>query len=472
MEGNDFKKGKSRLVTTRTFSPGMLPPQAVDLEEAILGQLILEFNICFEKVQFMLSPEVFYKEPNQVIYAAIQSLYSKDAPVDLLSVTQELRLMGKLDAVGGAFYVTTLTSRVASSANIQYHVQVVYSKYILRKLIQESEWITKQAYGDNTDPIELLEVALENFNTISDTISNMKDEDQENPIAKTKEKVNDVVINNKLLFYETGLTKFDSIIGITPNEILLIAGPAGSGKTRKLIFLMNRLLRKYDNISVLWYTFEDPSDKVIRCFAGINMMMKEELIRGKKKKMTTDELREFNNYIDNEFSQYDIVFVEEQKYIKQIHQKFVTFCKKRPDRFCICIIDNIMLLEDNTTDKDDIIARELVKMRKHTGGLILPLHHFNDEQMGKDMLKHAYRPRIVHLKGRESYRRACSQVVLMNKPGIYPDLIAEYKGQESILKNMLITEVAKNRDGTANDDDCTIIREWCNLDFIQFEEIE
>jgi replicative DNA helicase len=311
--------------------------------------------------------------------------------------------------------------------------------------------------------------AIERINSLVDTL---RQESTVDITKRTIDNVIDTVVNQKLTMYETEFKEIDRLIGVAPNEILLIGGPAGAGKTRLLIAMMYRILERYKNVSVQWFNFEDPADKIIRCFAGSHMLMKEELIRGKRKKMTTDQTTEFTNYVNNHFRKYDIMFVEEQKYIKDVHNMFVRFCKAREGRMNICIIDNLLLLEDKTNDRDDIIAAELVKIRKHTNGLIIPVHHFNDEQQAKDMLKSAYRPRLIHLKGRESYRRACTQILLINKPGNYPDLVMEYKGWEEIMKRLYIIEVAKNRDNTANDDSETLIRMWCNLDFIQFQDIE
>ena len=104
---------------------GKLPPQAIDLEEMVLGAIMLESNKCLSLVVNELSPDVFYKEPNQVIYRAILSLYDKNQPIDILTVTSELKSTGNLELSGGAFYITQLTSRIASSANIEYHTGII-----------------------------------------------------------------------------------------------------------------------------------------------------------------------------------------------------------------------------------------------------------------------------------------------------------------------------------------------------------
>jgi len=467
MAGNRFVRKASSDIDHH----GKLPPQATDFEEAVLGAIILEYEHCYERIQKVLEAKMFYREPHQVIYAAIESLVSKGHPVDILTVTQELRMLGELVNSGGAFYITQLISKVASSANSEFHATIIFQKWILRELIRKSSELTRMAFEDSSDPISLVERAVEEIEELNTFVDTLKQERTEDTMKRTIDTVVDNIVKNKLISYLTGFTYFDKFIGLSANEILLLGGPAGHGKTRFLIAIMYKILEAYPNVSIQWFSFEDPADKMIRCFASTHMMMKEKLIRGKAKKMNAAEMEEFKSYVNTRFRKYDIEFIEESKYIKQVNNMFSNFCKKRDGRMNICIIDNLLLLEDNSNDRDDVIAKELVKIRKKTGGLIIPVHHFNDDQMAKDMLKQAYRPRLVHLKGRESYRRACTQILLLNKPGNYPDLVLEYKGWEEIMKRLLIIEVAKNRDDTANDDNLSLIRYWTDLDFIQYQEI-
>jgi len=448
---------------------GRLAPQAVELEEAVLGQIMLE-NQSLDEVGHLLSCKVFYKEQHQYIFQAIQNLKGRDQPFDILLVSNELKQLGLLEKAGGPYYVTQLTSRIASSANIAHHAGVIFQKYVLREIIRMSQTLLNDAYEDTIDAFALSENALQEFESLVSITDSMVEVDTISAVDKTiadTTKRNDV---NAIGIYETGIKGIDNIVGICPNELLLIAGPAGAGKTRLVIALMESLLSRYKDISIQWFSFEDPKEKIIRCFASINMLLKEEHIKGKKGKMNDHQMNAFLAYM-KEFRKYDIVFVEDTKYIKQVGSMFSSFCKTRPGRFNICIIDNLLLLEDNTQDRDDIIAKELNRMRKRTGGLVIPVHHFNDEQMSKEMIKHAYRPRVVHLKGRESYRRACTQILLINKPGNYADLVAEYKGMEEILHYLYLIDIAKNRDGSANDDAETLIRLWAELDFLIFKDI-
>ena len=121
-----------------------IPPQAIDLEEVVLGALMLEKN-AVNAVIDILTPEVFYKETHQMIYSAIKELFAKSEPIDILTVTNQLKSNGNLDVVGGPYYISLLTNRVVSSANIEYHARIILQKYIQRQLIVISSEIIRDA---------------------------------------------------------------------------------------------------------------------------------------------------------------------------------------------------------------------------------------------------------------------------------------------------------------------------------------
>ncbi|MDQ1138980.1 replicative DNA helicase [Pedobacter agri] len=128
---NSLTARKARLTNT-VSTMGKLPPQALDLEEAVLGALMLEKD-ALSAVIDILKPEVFYQEAHQKIFEAIHMLFEKSKPVDILTVTAELRQMGALEMVGGAYYITNLTNRVASAANIEFHARIISLKNIFKE---------------------------------------------------------------------------------------------------------------------------------------------------------------------------------------------------------------------------------------------------------------------------------------------------------------------------------------------------
>jgi len=157
MAENRYGKGIDKGVAL-DVAAGKVPPQALELEEAVLGAMLLEKD-AFVTVSEILNSDCFYKEAHQVIFEAITNLFTREQPIDILTVTEELRRMGKLDAVGGAFYITQLTGRVASAAHIEYHSRIIYQKYLQREMIRISGVIQTKAFDESEDVNDLLEEA-------------------------------------------------------------------------------------------------------------------------------------------------------------------------------------------------------------------------------------------------------------------------------------------------------------------------
>ncbi|HSL85884.1 MAG TPA: DnaB-like helicase N-terminal domain-containing protein, partial [Bacteroidales bacterium] len=135
---------------------GKVPPQAIDMEEAVLGAIMLEKEAVITILD-ILRPESFYKEAHQKIFKSISDLSAKEYPVDLYTVTEDMRAHGELDSVGGPVYLTQLTSKVVSAANVDYHARIVAQKYIQRELIRVSTEIQNRSFDDTYDVTELLD---------------------------------------------------------------------------------------------------------------------------------------------------------------------------------------------------------------------------------------------------------------------------------------------------------------------------
>lgn len=144
-----------------------MPPQAVDLEEAVLGALMLEKDALTTVVD-ILSPESFYKDSHKLIYDGILDLFNEGEPIDLLTVTNQLRKNGKLELAGGAYYITELTSRVSSAANIEYHARIVTEQAMKRDMIRIASDIQREAFEDTTDVFELLDKMEQSLFEISE----------------------------------------------------------------------------------------------------------------------------------------------------------------------------------------------------------------------------------------------------------------------------------------------------------------
>ena len=161
---------------------GHLQPQAPELEEAVLGALMIEKD-AYSLVSEILRPESFYEHRHQLIYAAITDLAIRQKPVDILTVTEQLRSRGDLDEVGGPFYITQLSGKVASSAHIEYHARIIAQKFLARELISFTSNIQTKAFDETQDVDDLMQEAEGKLFEISQ--QNMKkDYTQINPVIQ------------------------------------------------------------------------------------------------------------------------------------------------------------------------------------------------------------------------------------------------------------------------------------------------
>lgn len=222
---------KSRLATT-VSTVDKIQPQAIDLEEAVLGALMLEKD-ALSAVIDVLKPEVFYDERHKRIFEAIQELFQKSKPVDILTVTAELRQQGNLELIGGAYYVTYLTNRVSSAANIEYHARIISQKYIQRELIRISTDIIKNAYEDTTDIFDLLDMAEKNLFDIAQNNLRRDTQRMEDIIKQSLASLEELrTKEDGLTGVPSGFTDLDRITGgWQKSDLVIIAARPAMGKT-------------------------------------------------------------------------------------------------------------------------------------------------------------------------------------------------------------------------------------------------
>jgi replicative DNA helicase len=211
---------------------GKVPPQAIELEMAVLGALMLEKDALTNVID-ILKVESFYKESHKVIFQAILDLFTDSQPIDLLTVTSQLRKSGTLEIAGGAFYITELTSKVASAANIEYHSRIITEQAIKRDLIRISSVIQKDAFEDTTDVFDLLdkmeqslfEISEKNIRkNYSDMRSIMRD-----AIVELEERKNQ---KDGLTGVPSGFTALDRVTsGWQKSDLVIIAARPAMGKT-------------------------------------------------------------------------------------------------------------------------------------------------------------------------------------------------------------------------------------------------
>lgn len=211
---------------------GKVPPNATDLEEAVLGALMLESEALNDVVE-ILKPESFYKIEHQKIFEAITDLFSKSQPIDILTVTSWLKQEGSLDLVGGPYFVSQLTDRVASSANAEFHARIIAQKFIQRELIRVSGETYHEAFEDTTDVLDLLDKAESNLFAVAEGNLRKSYDSMSTLVKKALEQVEEAASQDGgITGVPTGFNDLDKMTnGWQRSDLLIIAARPAMGKT-------------------------------------------------------------------------------------------------------------------------------------------------------------------------------------------------------------------------------------------------
>lgn len=233
-QGGKDRKSRGNAPSNESLSNfvfGKVQPQAVPLEEAVLGALMLDRE-ALPLVMDTLRPESFYLEAHQHIYRAIIRLFERSNPVDLLTVTEEVKKAGELDKIGGGYYLVELSNRVASAANIEYHARIIAQKHIQRELIGVSTRIIRDAYEDTTDVFNLLDEAEKGLFAITQNNLSRSYESMGSLSSKVLKQIEELSKKEDgLTGVPTGFTDLDRLTsGWQPSDLIIIAARPGMGK--------------------------------------------------------------------------------------------------------------------------------------------------------------------------------------------------------------------------------------------------
>jgi len=273
---------RSRITNPTPYAGlGKLPPQAVDLEEAVLGALMLEKD-ALSSVIDILKPEVFYRDNHQKIFQAIRTLFEKTSPVDILTVTAQLRTQGELEMIGGAYYITELTNRVASAANIEYHSRIIIQKFIQRELIRISTETINNAYEDTTDVLDLLDKAEKNLFEVAQN-NLRRDARKMDDLLHESLKEMELLKDKKdgLTGIASGFTELDRMTsGWQKSDLVIIAARPAMGKTAFVLSCARNAAVDFDKPVVVFSLEMSSIQLVNRLVSGETEIEQEKIRKG------------------------------------------------------------------------------------------------------------------------------------------------------------------------------------------------
>ena len=244
-----------------------------------------------DEVIDILSPEAFYKEANKLVYEAIFQLFENSEPIDLLTVSSQLRKNANLEVVGGDFYLISLTQKVSSSAHIEFHARIILQKFIQRSLIKISNEIIEDAYDETTDVFSLLDKAESRLYEVTQGNIKKSSETAQSLVIQAKKKIEEISNKEGLSGIPTGFTQLDKLTsGWQPSDLIIVAARPGMGKTA-LTLSMARNIAVDQNIPVAFFSLEMASVQLItRLISSETGLSSEKLRTGKLAKHEWEQL--------------------------------------------------------------------------------------------------------------------------------------------------------------------------------------
>lgn len=443
------KKGRRPMTQKQAFlEHGKLPPQAVDLEEAVLGAMMLEKDAVTAVID-MLHPEVFYKEAHQAIYAAIHKLFSNNQPIDILTVTNELKSGGNLELAGGAFYITQLTSRIASSANIEYHAGILMQKHLQRELIRISTETIRDSFEDTTDVFDQLDKAEQNLFQISETNLRKKAQLMPDIIHKVLQQI-DAARKHDGSFtgVPSGFTELDSITGgWQKSDLIVIAARPGMGKTAFVLSMARNMAVDY-NKGVAMFSLEMTSDQLVtRLLSSEAEISASHLRKGQLQSYQWEQLNaRINKLIDAP------IFIDDTPALSIFELR--AKCRRLKAQYDIqmIIVDYIQLMtsgqegKGNREQEISTISRSLKSLAKELGVPVIALSQLNRSVETRPNT--SKKPQLSDLRESGAIEQDADLVLFIYRPEYYK-INEDENGNSTEGKAMII--VGKHRNGATGE---------------------
>ena len=434
-----------------------IPPQAVDVEEIILGCVLLEKDAIDTAIQILV-PESFYKPEHNLIFKAVQDLHKNNQPVDLITVTSNLREHNALETIGGSLYLAELSNRIGSVANIEYYCLTVAQNFAKREIIKLGQNIVNFGYNESSDVFDIIEEATAELDKINSHLVGKtydKTMDYYNNVVQNYHNAKNNISSNN--YVSLGFDSFHKKFGlIERGNLVVVAGRPGSGKST----LMVSSMVSSANIGQksIFFSLEMSAEHIIRNAICSNYMMETSLLRkGALRDHQEAQLYKFKEYIDKGLI---IIIPLDSPSIYKIRGIVKKYNKKGEldsmygDYLQLCESDNRM---DNDLARVSTVSRiaKLIAKEQKIGAVW-------GAQLNREVEKREdKKPILSDLRSSGSVENDSDTVILIYRPEYYLESApAEkrhifetylYEGEPVSTKGKVVLITAKNRDGNVGE---------------------
>lgn len=455
---------KRNLMTAEQVfaNQGRIPPQATDLEEVVLGALMLEKDAVNEVID-ILTPEAFYLDKHQKIFAAIKALFGKSEPVDILTVTNELKQRGELEMVGGAYYISKLTNRVVSAANIEYHARIIMQKHIQRQLILLSSEMIHDAFEDTSDVFDLLDKAENNLFQISENNLRRSYDSMQDLVSKAIQEIQNAKdADNKLRGVPSGYTALDEITqGWQKSDLIILAARPSMGKTAFALNLARNAAVQF-NKPIAFFSLEMSSVQLVTRLISTETSITSGKLR--KGDLAEYEWQQLNTKVTPLTNAP--IYIDDTPQLSVFELRAKCRRLKQQHDIQMVFIDYLQLMTAkgdkglNREQEISTISRSLKSLAKE---LEIPVLALSQLSRSVEQRPGSKKPILSDLRESGAIEQDADMVMFIYRPEYYKEGVDE----ENKVPGYTIIDIAKHRNGKLGEVELRFVGQYT-----RFEELE
>lgn len=452
MDSNLNRDRRTRRKASADFNPlayGKIPPQSRELEEAVLGAVMLERG-AFDVVGNILKPECFYVEAHQSIFRAIVQLNLDNKPIDLLTVVEELKSMEMLDTVGGPYYISKLTNAVVSAANIEAHARIVQEKFIQRELIRISSEIITDAYDDATDVFDLLDDAEQKLFSIANDQLKKEFDTLGKSVRDTVNRIDEMRMRNEdITGVPTGFPTLDkTTYGWQSSDLIILAARPSVGKTAFALNLArNAAMHPTKPVPVAFFSLEMSTSQLVqRILSSESELPLEKISRGR---LEDHEMKQLYKKGIEPLTNANL-FIDDSAALNIFELRAKCRRLKSINNVGLIIIDYLQLMSGSSEHRNSnreqeisTISRNLKQLAKELQVPIVALSQLSREvEKRKENNKI---PQLSDLRESGAIEQDADVVMFLYRPDYY-DITTNEMGEDT--KGDVFVKIAKHRNGS------------------------
>jgi replicative DNA helicase len=430
---------------------GKIPPQAKELEEAVLGAIMLEKS-AFDLVIETLKPECFYVEAHQKIFAAMQGLANKSQPIDILTVVEELRFREELEMIGGAYYVTKLTNAVVSAANIEAHARIILQKFIQRELIRISGEIISDAFEDSTDVFDLLDDAESKLYQITSNHLKKDFDSIDSVLVKTIQRIEDLRHRNEdVTGVPSGFAPLDRVTyGWQNTDLIILAARPAVGKTAFALNLArNATMHPTKPTPVALFSLEMSAGQLVqRILSAESEIWLEKIARGK---LEEHEMKQLYAKGIQRLAQAPL-FIDDTPALNIFELRAKCRRLKNKHNIGMVIIDYLQLMSGSSDNRNTNREQEISNISRNLKGLakelnipIIALSQLSRAVEQRGAKEGSRVPQLSDLRESGAIEQDADMVMFLYRPDYY-EMTQNAEGEN--VKGLTEVKIAKHRNGS------------------------